>query len=450
MLVRYLPRVVFPVAAIALAAGVVAASSVQADSAMVPGLPQAADLIVLPPLGPSAPLPTSAGLAAVLAGPMANAAMGPGVLAAVYDAQTGASLFEQGGSTPAMPASTNKLLTSAAVLTAYGADQAITTRVVKGAGASELVLVGAGDPLLKIAKPKSGEEPVASLTELATQTAAAIKLPGNAVTQPVSIRFDDSLFSGPTTAPSWPASYGMPPITALMVDGGYRASGQSDPSTSAAMAFAKLLGTHGIKVAGAITRQVAGADAGPVAAAKSQPISALVQHTLELSDNTAAEVLAHLAGAKTGNGGSFDGGVAASLGLLGSLSIPTAGVTLVDGSGLSRSDQIPPVVLTRLLASIAMGANPQLWAVAAGNPIAGFTGTLADHFLTPTSQPGAGVVRAKTGTLTGVSALAGLVTTSDGALLAFAFVAPNAVSLPGAEAQWDTAAAGLATCGCRP
>jgi D-alanyl-D-alanine carboxypeptidase/D-alanyl-D-alanine-endopeptidase (penicillin-binding protein 4) len=59
------------------------------------------------------------------------------------------------------------------------------------------------------------------------------------------------------------------------------------------------------------------------------------------------------------------------------------------------------------------------------------------------------VIRAKTGTLTGVSSLVGLVHDRDGRLLAFAFIADRTGATPAAEAALDVLAARLAGCGCR-
>jgi len=85
-----------------------------------------------------------------------------------------------------------------------------------------------------------------------------------------------------------------------------------------------------------------------------------------------------------------------------------------------------------------------LWAAVSGLPVAGVTGTLADRFAGPVNAAGRGIVRAKTGTLTGVNALAGLVRDARGRLLAFAYVADSS---PGpqelARAALDRAATAL-------
>jgi D-alanyl-D-alanine carboxypeptidase/D-alanyl-D-alanine-endopeptidase (penicillin-binding protein 4) len=86
----------------------------------------------------------------------------------------------------------------------------------------------------------------------------------------------------------------------------------------------------------------------------------------------------------------------------------------------------------------------------AGLPVASYSGTLAERFEGVTATAGVGLVRAKTGTLTGVSALAGMVTTTDGHILTFALIA-NGIASNGtdsAEAALDQIAATLAGCGC--
>ena len=126
--------------------------------------------------------------------------------------------------------------------------------------------------------------------------------------------------------------------------------------------------------------------------------------------------------------------------------IDITGVALSDGSGLSQADRVPAGVLTGVVAGAADGSLEGTSALLSGLPVAGYDGTLFDR-----GDAGAapGTVRAKTGTLLGVHALAGTVVTTDGRLLAFAVVADGSVSEVAAESALDDVAAALAGCGCR-
>lgn len=440
--------------AVSLALAFAGSSAGIADDATVPPLPQPGDApVVLEPLSSDEPVPTAPGIANALAGPLSSAALGPDARIAVYDTDSGELLYGRSPSQPAIPASTDKILTSAAVLDAYGPDHRFTTTVLQGANPQEVVLLGSGDPLLTTARGTIGGAATASLAELADQTADRIKAQsqsgGEVPTQPsVTVAFNDSLFSGPRTAPGWPSTYVssglVSPITALMADGGKG----SDPSLAATQAFASLLTQRGVAVA-ASPKRTTYAGGEQIAATTSAPLSVSVGYTLAASDNTAAEVLGHLAGVKNGGSGSYAGGAAAVNRTLTTLDISTTGVRLVDGSGLSRENEVPAEVIGQVLNKTATSARDTLWPISYGVPVAGFTGTLTDRFITPTSFAGRGEVRAKTGTLTGVSALAGIVTDNNGDLLTFVFMAPQASDVLKTQATWDTASAALAQCGCQ-
>jgi serine-type D-Ala-D-Ala carboxypeptidase/endopeptidase (penicillin-binding protein 4) len=106
-------------------------------------------------------------------------------------------------------------------------------------------------------------------------------------------------------------------------------------------------------------------------------------------------------------------------------------------------------LLIDVLTGAADGSLPDASAVLSGLPVAGYDGTLADRGDDdPATAPG--TVRAKTGTLLGVHALAGTVVTVDGRLLTFAVAADGAPADGlAAEDALDDVAAALAACGCR-
>lgn len=348
------------------------------------------------------------------------------------------------------PASTLKLLTATAALEALGPDHTFATRVVSS-GRRSLTLVGGGDPFLAGKRPtdvvRRGD---ASLQALAAQTATRLERRGTAG---VTLAYDTSLFTGPAVSPDWPKAYVpddvVTPITALWADQGLDPGHgrERDPAASAAALFATYLRKDGVRVTGAVREQRAPASARAVAEVTSLPLADIVERVLQYSDNEGAEVLARQTGIAVSGDGSFDGGTAAVRRTLTGLGVDLTGARIVDGSGLSRRDRLDATTLVSVLQLAASAAHPALRPVVTGLPVAAYDGSLTDRF---EASPGRGWVRAKTGTLRGTSALAGLVTDARGRVVVFAFVS-NHVPLLGtldAEAALDRLAAALAACRC--
>lgn len=410
---------------------------------------------VLAALAATAPGPQAAALAAALDPLLHSAALGrPG--AVVIDPRTGTALLASDADGPRVPASTAKLLTAAAVLAGSQPTDVLRTRVLSGAVAGQVVLLGGGDPTLTDRPIARGSYPrPATLDGLAAATAVALKAQGRTS---VSLAVDDSLFGGPRTAPGWAPGY-LPggvvaPVAALMVDEGRRRAGHdaryADPAAAAGQAFARRLVAHGVTVIGRVSRAVAGAGAAEVAGVDSPTLPVLVESMLSRSDNDLAEALARHVALAAAQPGTF-AGVRAALGdALSGLGLDLAGVVLNDGSGLSRTSQVSPRLLGDVLALASSSDHAQLRPLLSGLPVAGFTGTLADRFAAAAARGAVGSVRAKTGTLTGVSALAGVTVAADGAPLVFALMAdgvPVAKTLQARDVL-DQAAARLAGCGC--
>jgi D-alanyl-D-alanine carboxypeptidase/D-alanyl-D-alanine-endopeptidase (penicillin-binding protein 4) len=364
------------------------------------------------------------------------------------------------GASVVTPASTMKLLTTTAALKVLGPEHRFTTTVVEGPTPGSIVLVGGGDPLLAATAPKPATAQdsyptPATLAALADKVTA--QLLDRGVTR-VHLGYDATLFSGPAVNPHWPATYipedVVSPIAALWVNEGRDHPGfarrSADPAAAAAADFARLLDRDGVKVVGPAAEQSAPPPPQTlVASVTSPPLEEIVQHVLELSDNEAAEVLLRQVAIATGRLGSFTAGVTAVRQTLAGLGLDVSGGTFYDGSGLSREDRLPIDLLVRVLQTAASPSHPALRGVISGLPVAGFSGSLGYRFVDD-AKAGLGYVRAKTGTLTGVHGLAGLVTTRGGQVLVFASVAdrvPIAKTLD-ARADLDRLAAALATCSC--
>lgn len=185
------------------------------------------------------------------------------------------------------------------------------------------------------------------------------------------------------------------------------------------------------------------------ATVRSAPLSQIVQWTLETSDNEAAEILLRHVAVARGRPGSFAAGVSAMKRVLSRLGVDTSGDVIYDGSGLSREDRLSPQTLLSVLEAAASEKHPELRAVVADLPVAGFTGSLTHRFEDGAPE-GLGLVRAKTGTLTGVHGLAGVVTDRDGTVMTFVAIADRVkpVHTLDARQRIDQLAAALAACAC--
>ncbi|WTK45421.1 D-alanyl-D-alanine carboxypeptidase/D-alanyl-D-alanine-endopeptidase [Streptomyces sp. NBC_01520] len=392
---------------------------------------------VLTPLGAAAGLTDPAGansLKTVLDPLLDRPALGNVRTAVVVDTATGRQLYARGAATPMTPASTVKIATGVAALSALGPGHRIATTVRASADSRTLTLVGGGDPTLD----------GAALRALAADTARALRDSG---TSRVELKYDTSRYSGPALHPIGP-NENITPVSALMVDEG-RLDGSDrgpaprtdDPAGDAARAFAGLLDDAGVATRSAPSSGRAGAGSRTVATHLSKPLSALVERALANSDNDVAEALVRQTALKAGEPASFAGGRRAVTDRLKKLGLPLAGANLADGSGLDRADKVTAGLLTGLLALAADPDHPELRPVLTGLPVAGFTGTLDDRY--PATSPGTGLVRAKTGTLTGVNALAGTAVDAQGRLLAFALLASGTTSPSEAESTLDTLATAL-------
>jgi D-alanyl-D-alanine carboxypeptidase/D-alanyl-D-alanine-endopeptidase (penicillin-binding protein 4) len=440
-------------AAVVLGAGSAVVAGQTAPPAQVQwaaGLDTGAAAAVLDGLKTDAKRPTNAGLAGIVNPLLADAGLGGRVTASIVDVATGESLFELDGGEPAIPASTAKLLTAAAVLHSRGLTYQIPTRVVAGAGPGEVVLIGGGDPTLA-----AGGNPTyagaARMDALADQVRKAL-----GTVAPTHVYVDTSLYSGPSKHPSWDdldlrAGLIAHP-TALMTDGArtdpsntsQNASRYWEPDVAAGEIFAELLGLPG----DAASAGQAPPNAKQLGQVLSMPIGRMVELMLDQSDNVIAEALARQAALGRNQPASFDGAAQATRAVLAELGVRSDGLGLVDGSGLSNDDKVSAAQLTAVLGAAASPKFPELRPIVSGLPVAAYSGTLAGRYQGQNGGSGAGTVRAKTGTLTGVNSLAGIAVDRDGRLLAFSMVADAVSDPPRALQALDRVAAAIANCGC--
>lgn len=368
--------------------------------------------------------------------------------AVVIDPGTDAVLYDKKAAREMIPASTLKILTAAAALEALGPTTRLATTTAQVGDV--VYLIGGGDATLS-RKDTSDSAPggPATIRRLARESAAAL-----GGTTSVDVVFDDSLFTGPQLGPGWPKGFPsagvVAPVTALMMDQG-RKSARSrarvkDPARKAARAFANFLEKQGIKVR-SVERGTAPAAAQELARVESATITEIVQQMLTGSDNDVAESLGHLVGGATVGEASFAGGARGTAQILQSAGIEIDGMGLADASGLSGRNRVSAETIAEVLVDVV---REERWTpISGGLAVAGVSGTLADRFTTKSTTAGRGVVRAKTGTLTGVGALAGMLVDRGGRPLVFVVIGNRLRSQAQARDTMDRIASSLAECGCR-
>ena len=448
-------HVVVGVAVLLLVAAVVAAAAVlgngnsTSDAQAVKPAPAAATAAPgIVPVADSATKPTPDRLAATLAPLVADPNLGA-LTGRITDAITGAQLWAQGADMPMQPASTNKLLTTAAALLALDRDARLTTRVMASGQPGVVVLKGGGDPTLSAAP--AGQDTwykhAARISDLADQ----VRRSGIDVT---TVQVDISAYSGPTMAPGWdPADIDggdIAPLEAVMLDGGRTqpVSVESRRSTTPALDAGRALAVA-LKVDPAtVTVAPAGTPSGQeIASVQSPPLIERLRQMMNESDNVMAESIGREVAAVQNRPQSFDGSVQAVLSQLDKAKIDTGNARLLDSSGLSVDDRLTAETLDGVVNAAAGSDQPNLRPLLDLLPIAGGSGTLSNRYLdTDAGRAAAGYLRAKTGSLTATNSLAGIVTDASGRVLTFAFISNNAG--PTGRTAIDALAAVLRSCGC--
>jgi serine-type D-Ala-D-Ala carboxypeptidase/endopeptidase (penicillin-binding protein 4) len=401
------------------------------------------------PVSDTAETPSAAGVAATLAQVAADPNLGR-LGGRITDAITGKELWQVAADMPLVPASTNKVLTAAAALLTLDRQARISTRVVAGTQNAQgpVVLVGAGDPTLSAAPPGvdtwyRGAPRISDLVEQVHRSGVT----------PTAVQVDTSAFSGPTLAQGWdPADVDngdIAPIESAMVDAGriqpttVNSRRSKTPALDAGRELARALGLD----PAAVTIGKAPSGARQLAVVQSAPLVQRLSQMMNASDNVMAECIAREVAAAINRPQSFAGAVDAVTNRLSNAHVDTGGAALMDSSGLSVDDRLTAKTLDGVVQAAAGPDQPALRALLDLLPIAAGSGTLADRFVDPaTNQGPAGWLRAKTGSLTAINALVGVMTDRSGRVLTFAFIS-NA-SGPNGRNAMDAVATRLWSCGC--
>jgi serine-type D-Ala-D-Ala carboxypeptidase/endopeptidase (penicillin-binding protein 4) len=407
----------------------------------------------------------------------AAAELDEGHLAVLVVDEHGREVAGVGPDEPLLPASTQKLVTAAGLLRTLGPEARLRTHVEasapleeNGALRGDLHLLGTGDPAL--ATDDYGRwvypaRPRTSLDELADQLvdAGLVRVRGDVVV-------DAEGFTGPPRAEGWRDTYfsdlDARLVSGLTVDGGLetlvtfpgdpdleerdrddpddgrerarprprppvdeqedlgtprvRVQAAQDPAVQAGVELIRLLEERGVRVDG-------GAVAGPretravgrLASIESPPMRVLLRFMVQQSDNHLADTLWHVLGRVRTGEGSWESGARAARQVLDLLGVDHKHAAFADGSGLSREDRLTARLLVDLDRAMTAGRHAETWRALMA--VAGEEGTLRTRLR---GTPAQGRLLGKTGSLSDVSALSGVVDGAEGRRYHFAVIANDA------------------------
>ena len=364
-----------------------------------------------------------------------------------------------------VPSSLMKVVTAAAILEIAGPAATYTTEVfaradaldaaADGVLAGDLYLVGGGDPVLStLAYVRRFDEPVVhtDFAELAVETAAALRDQGIVTVEgavvadesrfPEAERDYTAQFPEPGAPPVWKASYvrenQVGPLSALLLNDGYVSFPPSadfasrrqnvraaDPALHAAQVLDGFVEARGVGVSADAGKGTAPppSELRSLGMVVSPPMEEIVARMLRHSDNTTAEMLLKEIGRRLSGSARVEAVMGVRDVLERLLGVRTAGIVIVDGSGLSIHNRLT----CDLIADLLLQAGPDS-ALVTGLAVVGESGTLRDcDARLAGAEPDAGgpvprTVWAKTGTLNDVSALAGVTVARNGDVLTFALI----------------------------
>jgi len=329
------------------------------------------------------------------------------------------TLFSRNHTEPMIPASNTKLFTTSVALSVMGGEFELATKIFTddrnvsdGSINGNLYIKGFGNSLFTAGDLASMVDELRSL--------GIRKVTGNIIG-------DDNYFDDVYSRDDWiyeeAANVKLPPVSALVIDRNrtvtYRKSGRrtrsysvnvADPPVHAARLLKEKLLAAGVEVNGAAVKGVTPQDIKTLSE-RSILLKDLVKYINKQSDNFLAECLFKTIGAvvSKAQGNSFYS-TQAILNYLEDNGIFLKGTAVVDGSGISRFDQVTAGAIAGLLEKVYFDMkifDDFFNSLSIGS----VDGTLRHRF---SGTPADNNFRGKTGTLNGVSSLSGYLTTRSG------------------------------------
>ena len=221
-----------------------------------------------------------------------------------------------------------------------------------------------------------------------------------------------------------------------------------DPNLFFGQTLRRLLELRGVKVSGRVRRGPLPAGASLLYVAESEPLAEVVRHLEKHSNNFMAEQILKALGAEvSGPPGTWPKGVAAVESFLAEAGIPRGSYLMKNGSGLNDANRFSARQTVALLKAM-WHRFPLMVEFVGALPVAGRDGTIRWRMEGTAAE---GHLRAKTGTLEGVTSLSGYVETRSGEHLAFAVLVNDGGGLGAAAVRAvDDLGSALASAGAGP
>lgn len=293
----------------------------------------------------------------------------------LIDASTGEVIFENSAYSERKPASVLKVLSATATLKYLDPNQTFQTTAYLGTETSSIVIAGSLDPWISYKHIEATKMKRTSLPRLALNAITAINRDRIVPTRNIKVYYSNLYTSDLLSLKSFFKGRGirLVPIKVLPKDGATQAGEQ-------------------------------------IFSASSPTVTEMLSFFLTWSDNTLSDRMAQLASQSAGNGRNQAGVAQTFARILSELEIDSSKIIIKDGSGLSRENRVTSHLVAQLLYKIHQ--DPVFSAIIDGLPVSGVTGTLEKRYIE--SAPEAiGLVKAKTGTLSGTVSLAGYIESGD-------------------------------------
>ena len=292
----------------------------------------------------------------------------PGII--LLDPTTGDTVYSNGADTLRAPASVLKLISTTTALKAFGADKKFETTISATAKPSAFVLTGSSDPWLTASQYEAKKYHRAYAPYLINKVLAK-----HSHLRRITLYYKDVYSADVANLQRF--FRGRVKIVSHVL-----------PSASEVQAL--------------VTK--------PIATISSPPLSDIIDFTLLWSDNVLADRLAHSAAHQLGFSGDVTGIQSAFEKTLKDLGVPSEGLAVQDGNGLSHETRVSARTIAALLLEIKK--QPDLKVIYNGLPTAGETGTLKSRFVND-APSAVGLVKAKTGWIDTTISLAGYVTVGE-------------------------------------